>query len=713
MDSPGPGFANDFHDGAPRNLFQADQIHLHQQAAPRLPLRDFWHPNAPSAGFVGREGELEALAASFADRDGIGVVQSVGGIPGVGKTQLAAAYLRTHRDDYPDGRIFYDFQSYAGDRAPETADDALLQILPVVREDVSVPVAYQLSPEGRLSLWRESVADRRLIMVWDNVKRADQVAPLLVRQPGCATIVTSRDAIDIDGAAPPIRLDVMDARSALRLFHRIAGTGRHSAQVPRLIEYDRYLPLLIKVHAEAVRSGEHRLDEILYDLQANPLGTEPLSQERLFARLDGSYHYLEGDQRRAFRALGAHPGKSATVGSLAAVLGFSEDRVRAHLDALVKLGLAHRDQQPAPSPHPQFRAYSAHDLLRAYGAHRAAREGDRDATRLALCAHYRKRLKRLGGDRRAWLEAEAGGILATALIGDGPEFAELALAAGAQFYRIDRGRDAERAYEHAARCFTALDDQRGLVRALRGLGDTSRVRDFDRSRDCYRRAAAIHAQRDDLSDLAHAHRWIGDVETEWGHYGDAVASYERAAALYREHGDPIGLAHALRALGNAMAEGGDPDAAERFFTAAADAYGDKQPRGTAQTLRGFGDVAYLRGDFATALARYRAAADVYAALDDEPGTAHLRWQARAALASGDPRLADDLYNAAAAHYQTLGDQFGLAKAWQGLGTVATALNDPAAATRYLTAAAHLFGAIGEPRQQAKAQALKTALTPSA
>lgn len=702
----GGGFVNRFDRAAPTTLVQAEHFHLHSRASARISLNDFWHPNAPSAGFVGRDREFAELEAALADRNGNGVVQPVSGMAGIGKTQLATAFIRRHRDDYPDGRIFYDFQSYSADRLPETSDDALLQILPTIRDDVPVSAVYQLSPEGRQSLWRESVSGRRLIMVWDNVKQAEQVSSLLVRQPGCATIVTSREAVDLIGAAPPIHLDAMEAASALTLFRRIAGDDHRPELVQSLIEFDLRMPLLIEIHAEAVRSGEHRLEEILYDLQAESRGTDARGQERLFSRFDGSYQYLSSDQRRVFRALGAHPGKAATAGSLSAVLGIGLDRILLLLNELIKLGLAQRDHRTATSPEPRLRAYSAHDLLRTYGADRAEREGDRQATQTGLCAHYRAKLRRYSSKQLTWFETEAGSILNTALVGSGPVFAELALAAGGQFYRVDRNRDAQTAYTHAARCFKALDDQRGLVRAMRGLGDTHRVRDFEKARAHYREAAKIHAKRDDLSDLAHAHRWIGDVEVEWGHYEDAIASYGRSVELYREHGDPIGLAHAMRGLGNVMVESGDADAAETYYNASDAAYGDRNPRGRAQTLRGLGDVARLRGDFAHAGERYREAAVVYIELGDEAGVAHaLRWQGHAALGARDLDRADNLYNQAAQRYQVIGEQFGLAKAWQGLGEVAHLVGDPAVAIYYLKASARLFKAIGEDRKHDEVERL--------
>ncbi|HEY1175792.1 MAG TPA: AAA family ATPase, partial [Phytomonospora sp.] len=296
-------------------------------------LRDYWHPGTPGTRFVGRRDELATLTAALAPAERGGRVQVVGGVGGIGKTALAVAYAQEHGSRYRDGAIFYDFQSYAVGRAPDSADQALVKILPTIRDDLSSAGVEQLSAVGRMSAWQESTADRELLMVWDNVKSLAQIEPLLLWQRGCATILTTRHDIDVDGG-DPLRLRSLERDAAHDLFTGIAGEGHDEDLVRRLLDADLNVPILIKAHAKQIRTGRRGLGEIVAELgEVEPVGRRR-TQQAFFDRLDGSYLHLGPDQRYAFRFLGAHPGRFATAEVAAAVLGCEPDEAAELLEDL-------------------------------------------------------------------------------------------------------------------------------------------------------------------------------------------------------------------------------------------------------------------------------------------------------------------------------------------------------------------------------------------
>ncbi|HEY1176844.1 MAG TPA: AAA family ATPase, partial [Phytomonospora sp.] len=448
-------------------------------------LRDYWHPGTPGTRFVGRRDELATLTAALAPAERGGRVQVVGGVGGIGKTALAVAYAQEHGSRYRDGAIFYDFQSYAVGRAPDSADQALVKILPTIRDDLSSAGVEQLSAVGRMSAWQESTADRELLMVWDNVRSLAQIEPLLLWQRGCATILTTRHDIDVDGG-DPLRLRSLERDAAHDLFTGIAGEDHDEDLVRRLLDADLDVPILIKAHAKQIRAGRRGLDEIVAELgEVEPVGRRR-TQQAFFDRLDGSYLHLGPDQRYAFRFLGAHPGRFATAEVAAAVLGCEPDEAAELLEDLVDVGLAGRYRHETAEPRPP--AYTAHDILRAYAAHQARAEGELAPIRDELSAYYRRRLAEDGGERR-WLETELDNIGDTALSGRTGGHAALAASAGERFFAFGRFTDAAAVFERAAEVYVGEGDDARHAHALLGLGEVARLQgEWDRSLELCRRA---------------------------------------------------------------------------------------------------------------------------------------------------------------------------------------------------------------------------------
>ncbi|OLF04405.1 hypothetical protein BLA60_40885 [Actinophytocola xinjiangensis] len=198
-----------------------------------------------AADFVGRAAELKQLRAAMP-----AAIVTLDGMAGIGKTALAVRLAHLVAGHYPDGLLFVDLHGYTDGRAPlspATALDVLLRGLGVPADQVPADLT------ARADRWRSQVATRRILVVVDNARDADQVRPLLPGAPGAGVIVTSRRRLAAfnvsyrqlssrqralcaeDRRATPVRRGVL-ASEAPAAGHRAAlpagGAGRPAAARP-------------------------------------------------------------------------------------------------------------------------------------------------------------------------------------------------------------------------------------------------------------------------------------------------------------------------------------------------------------------------------------------------------------------------------------------------------------------------------------------------
>ncbi|MGH8877263.1 MAG: tetratricopeptide repeat protein [Stackebrandtia sp.] len=625
--------------------------------------RDYWNPGTGGEHFVGRRDELARLETALDEAEGVAVVRSIGGFGGVGKTALAVEFGERFRHRFGDGRVFHDFRSYRGTRS-DTATEALGSVLTAIGA-VKVDEVGKLSHRDRVDRWHDATAGRRILMVWDNVDSAEQLDGLLVRGEGCATIVTSRDMV-LGAGQGHLSLDVLDEADAIAMFRGIAGNDHPAALVAELVRRDLYVPVLIHTHATEIASAESMLEEIIADLPEASTArheSDPDRQKDLFDRLEGSYRRLDAKDQFAFRALGAHPGYRATIGSLSAAMDCGPKQTKSRMSALVRAGLATRDHTDG-NPDLELRTYRAHDLIRAYGAHlaegesAAADDGSANTelvrTHAALADYY---FEHLGGpiasNERHWFSIEVNSIRDLVLAHRGERYGHLARFLGYRANVFSRLDAAEAGFFHAK----AIDEHRG---------DTART--------------------------AHCLWGLGEVARSRNHLDLAQQRYATALRLSRDAKDPSGIGNAERGLAEVAQLHGDAEAAESHYNAAMEVY---RAAGNTHRIiylrRGLARVAELKRDFDaardlfdTALSGSRAEADTVGIASAERGLADV------ALASGDLDEAQKRYRASEAGFEDAGELVGAAKAVRGLGKVALARGDRATARAHFERAQAVF-----------------------
>lgn len=323
--------------------------------------------------FTGRASLLAGLdeLLGWTGEDQPVVLAVLHGEGGVGKTSVAVHWAHRVADRFPDGRLFVSLRGHGpGEPAGTSAAlGFLLHSLGVATETIPD------SDDARSALLRTTLAGRRMLLVLDDARSADQVRPLLPGSGGGLVLVTSRSRLSglvaRDGAHQ-LAVDEFSATEARSLLLEMTEAKRVSidaADLDELAALCNYLPLALSIVAEQVTRDEGQdVGEIVLQLRdqaarldALDIGDDPSTDLR--AVFSWSYRTLDPDTARMFRLLALHPGPSIEVPAAAALAGTTVPRARRMLDRMADLHLVRK---------PMRARFQLHDLLRAYAAERTA-----------------------------------------------------------------------------------------------------------------------------------------------------------------------------------------------------------------------------------------------------------------------------------------------------------------------------------------------------
>ncbi|MBA8957138.1 BTAD domain-containing putative transcriptional regulator [Actinomadura namibiensis] len=211
---------------------------------------------ADLADFTGRADLVARLTARLTAPPGAApTVIALFGAGGVGKTALAVHVAHRVRGDHPDGQLYVDLHGAGGDPAEPVA------VLGEFLRALGVPdAALPESEAERAALYRTRLAGRRVLVLLDNARDAEQVRPLLPGDPGCAVLVTGRAPTVGPAGAWSVPLRAFAADEASALFTGIVGEERAAAEPAAVAEVLRlcgHLPLAVRIVAArlAARPG--------------------------------------------------------------------------------------------------------------------------------------------------------------------------------------------------------------------------------------------------------------------------------------------------------------------------------------------------------------------------------------------------------------------------------------------------------------------------
>jgi len=167
--------------------------------------------------FIGRDAELDEIRRRFEEGLCGGALPVVGilGTEGIGKTAMAVRSARQMRAEFPDAQFYVSYR--AGRMSP---GDVLYGFLRAVGfGEAQIPDDL----DERSRLFRSWTAERRALVVLDDVAEAEEVTPLLPGSDACAVIVTSRAPVRGLSGVRYVRLDALSIDDSLLLLRHIVG----------------------------------------------------------------------------------------------------------------------------------------------------------------------------------------------------------------------------------------------------------------------------------------------------------------------------------------------------------------------------------------------------------------------------------------------------------------------------------------------------------
>jgi DNA-binding SARP family transcriptional activator len=642
--------------------------------------------------FAGRKSELRALDLLFTTaKPTTIVISAITGTAGIGKSTLAVHWAHSISNRFPDGILHVNLRGFDPGGPATSAEDALRGFL----DALDVPAAQiPASLQAMSGLYRSLVAQRRILVLLDNAKDADQVRPLLPGSPACLVVVTSRQQLSglvATHGAQPLTLGLLTPSESRQLLEGRLGKARVVAEpqaVDDIISLCAGLPLALAiVAARAAIQPQFPLSQVAAELNVYHSPLDALASDDKVSDVRSvfswSYHALGEAPARLFRLLGLHPGPAITLPAAASLAGWSQVQTRASLAALER---AHLITQRVPG------RYTFHDLLRAYAADLAASHDAHDnqfAVRRMLdhylhTAHMADLLLDPHRDPIALAAPQPGSARAElsshdeALDWFTAEHSVLMSLAG---LAGDAGHDAH-VWQLAWTMANYLERQghwrQWLSTQSAAVAATDRLGEREANARCHRTLARAYARLGD-HDLAHTHLQhtlticdtLGDqVGQAYAHlninvifegqfrYREALRHAEAALDLYRRADHVAGQALALNAIGWSHAQLGDCQRALDYCEEAL-------------------DLQHTIGDRA-------AQADTW----DSLGYAHRHL--------GNHELATSAHGSALRLFQELGDRYNEATTLAHIGDIADVSGLPTDAHASWTAALTILNELGHP-----------------
>jgi hypothetical protein len=307
--------------------------------------------------FVGRELELSEFRAAQLRPDGPRLY-CLAGMGGIGKTSLAVHWTHNLHDQFPDGVLW----------AHVTTSEPL-----AIRDSWARAFQCDFSAlpdlDSRAAALRAVLADKKVLMILDDVWSATRTRSLLVGGPQSTVLITGRD-LDVAQAldAQIISLPAFAAEESQQLLSRIVDKPRVTAEpaaADEICELLGQLPLALDIAAHRLASRPRWSLRELADrlrVQHRRLAELKIGDHEVRASFTISWEALDEPLRRVFALRGIFAGRAFMPAPLGAVAELDERAALDHSDSLVALSLLSIEDSLHYRQHPLLADFSREHL---------------------------------------------------------------------------------------------------------------------------------------------------------------------------------------------------------------------------------------------------------------------------------------------------------------------------------------------------------------
>ncbi|WP_066368535.1 AfsR/SARP family transcriptional regulator [Herbidospora mongoliensis] len=616
---------------------------------------------ADSADFTGRSKQVDELhqylmLADDSARFAVPVI-GISGKPGIGKTTIAVHAAHSIAGRYPDGQLYADLHGGASRSVgPMHVLGRFLRVLGVTGS------AIPDSLDERAEMYRNLLADRKMLVVLDDAGSEGQVLPLLPGEPACAVIVTSRSRLAGLPGALHIEIDVFDMEQSIALLSRIAGAERVQSEPESAASLARLcgqLPLALRIAGTRLSARPHwSVEQLAERLQDETRRLDELKHGGMGIRasISMTYESTSEEAKQLFRLLAIldFPAFSPWVSAalldrpLHTTQDLLDDLADAQLIDTIGVGrgvhsqyrfhdlirVFAREQLAAAEPAAERKAALGRALgallFLAEAAHNMEYGGDyvqvhSTAPRWPLPARL---VEEIVSAPLFWYEQErltlVSGIRHAAQAGFVELAWDLAISMVTLFESreyLDDWRDTHTIALAAAR---RAGDMRGQAAMLYSLGSLYIAEQrFPEARDNFDAAVALFEQAGDDQGIALVIRNVALLDRMTGRFEEAAVHNELALKIFRKIGDRVASAYVINNLAQLRLETDDLDGARELLVEALKLSQEGGSRRVeAQVLHGMGHMLLESGDPGAACKVFEQARDVVRKMGDRTGEAY-------------------------------------------------------------------------------------------